>query len=420
MQFKPSEVSTKDRVKPDPLDQRISVAYLVSQPIQYQAPLLRRISALPDIDLTVFFRTDTSVRRYHDAGFGRAIQWDVPLLDGYRHEFLTVTGTDGKPSDVRLRQRHLIDLLRSRRFDVLWVHGFSGRDNLRIIFAAWRASVPVLIRDEATAISRERTWLRKLAKRIFFGILSQVCDAFLAIGSLNRDYYIASGIDSSRIFMMPYAVDNAYFSRLGEAAAYRRDTFRRELGLESGRPVILFASKFEKRKRAEDLLTAFEILCTGKRLAARPYLLFVGDGEMRADLEARAKPLSDDVRFLGFRNQSELPAFYDLCDVFVLPSVAEPWGLVVNEVMSVGRAIVVDSEVGCAHDLVRDGVNGYVVPPRDPRALAVALEQALADPAHTMELGRASREIIGTWSFDQDIDGLRAAIAACRAGAYRP
>src|ERR1700733_1792147 len=69
---------------------RVRLAYLVSHPIQYQAPLLRRIAQEPDIDLTVLFGSDFSVRGYKDEGFGVGVKWDVPLLDGYRHLFLPV------------------------------------------------------------------------------------------------------------------------------------------------------------------------------------------------------------------------------------------------------------------------------------------------------------------------------------------
>src|SRR5260370_12805929 len=73
----------------------VRLAYLVSHPIQYQAPLLRRIAQEPDIDLTVFFGSDFSVRGYKDEGFGVAVKWDVPLLGGYQHQFLPVIRDDG-------------------------------------------------------------------------------------------------------------------------------------------------------------------------------------------------------------------------------------------------------------------------------------------------------------------------------------
>jgi hypothetical protein len=70
------------------LREKVRLAYLVSHPIQYQAPLLRRIAQEPDIDLTVFYGSDFSVRGCKDEGFGVGVKWDIPLLDGYRYEFL--------------------------------------------------------------------------------------------------------------------------------------------------------------------------------------------------------------------------------------------------------------------------------------------------------------------------------------------
>src|ERR1700726_4359424 len=82
-------------------DRRLRLAYFVSHPIQYQAPLLRRISSEPDIDLKVFFSSDISVRGYLDQGFGVAVKWDIPLLEGYDHEFLPRMRDSGKVSFSR-------------------------------------------------------------------------------------------------------------------------------------------------------------------------------------------------------------------------------------------------------------------------------------------------------------------------------
>jgi glycosyltransferase involved in cell wall biosynthesis len=210
--------------------------------------------------------------------------------------------------------------------------------------------------------------------------------------------------------MTPYCVDNDYFRGLAQAAAHHREEFRRELGLLQGRPVILYASKFERRKRAIDLVVAYKKLISEGFRRSKPYLLLIGDGEMRSQLEAETRLMRDDVRFLGFRNQSELPAFYDLCDVFVLPSEFEPWGLVINEVMNAGRAVIVSDHVGAGVDLVLNGKNGYVFPVADVNKLATALEQVLNTPETTTSMGRASAAIIADWNFERDLQGLREAV----------
>jgi glycosyltransferase involved in cell wall biosynthesis len=390
---------------------RYRLAYLVSHPIQYQAPLLARIAAEPEIDLTVFFCSDISVRPFVDRGFGREIAWDTPLTEGYAHEFLPALGDKRRLSAFRPLTYGLARRLRQSQFDALWVHGYARLANLVAMVNAKRLGLKVLLRDEPWAQSRARGAAKGAAKAAFFATLRPLVDAVLAIGSKNRDYMIAQGFAAERVFLVPYAIDNALFRRRAEEASRTREALRAELGLRPGRPVILFASKLQDRKRPDDLLAAYARLVAAGA-SPPPYLLFVGDGERGAALSAVAQGALDGVRFLGFRNQSELPRFYDLCDVFVLPSRHEPWGLVVNEAMNAGRAIVASDEVGAAHDLVRNGENGFIFPAGDVGALADALARVLDDPASCRRMGARSLEAISRWGFDEDLIGLKAALDA--------
>jgi glycosyltransferase involved in cell wall biosynthesis len=118
------------------------------------------------------------------------------------------------------------------------------------------------------------------------------------------------------------------------------------------------------------------------------------------------------VRLLGFQSQQKLAALYDLCDLFVLPSAHETWGLVVNEVMNAGRPVIASDRVGAARDLVREGVNGFVYPFGDIAGLAERLREALGDPQRLAAMGTESRRIIDGWDFRQNLAGLKAALAA--------
>jgi glycosyltransferase involved in cell wall biosynthesis len=394
-----------------PADKRYRVAYLVTHPIQYQVPLLRLIAQQPDIALTVFFQSDMSLRAYKDAGFGRAIDWDVPLLGGYEHEFLPGLYRHDAITAQRPISWGLASRLRRERFDALWVHGYARWVNWAAIACAKARGLKVFVRDEATGYSAQRSAFRQGAKRIFFAALRNFVDGFLAIGSGNRDYFLSQGIDPAQVFTMPYCVDNEFFAARARAAEPSREGLRLDLGLEPGRAVILFASKFEPRKRPQDLLAAYRQLIESSAVDPAPYLILAGDGALKSSIEGEARSAGlEGARFLGFRNQTELPALYDLCDVFVLPSVDEPWGLVVNEVMAAGRPIVASDRVGCARDLVRNGVNGYVFPAGDVSALADALARILSNPVRAAVMGEASRDMMGQWSFNEDIAGLRAAL----------
>lgn len=398
--------------------QKVRLAYLVSHPIQYQAPLLRRIAREPDIDLTVFFGSDFSIKGYKDEGFGGVgVKWDIPLVEGYRHEFLPVLRDNATVSPTTPMNYGIASRLQGAAgqpaFDALWVHGYASVNAIHGMTAARALGIPVLLRAESWLGDRHRGGAKLAAKKLFFRGLAQMVDAVLPIGSLNAEYwryYFGANFPS---FLMPYAVDNAYFQHRSREAAVRRSELQAELALDPSRPVILFASKLQGRKRGGDLLEAYKRLSPAQGVDPHPYLVIVGDGEERAELELSAQQTGfTSIRFCGFRNQSELPRFFDLASVFVLPSRHEPWGLIVNEVMNAGRAVIVSDEVGCQSDLITDGVEGAVFPAGDVEALANAIRRTLATPEVSADMGRRALMRIDRWNFEEDVRGLRKALAA--------
>jgi glycosyltransferase involved in cell wall biosynthesis len=407
--------SEHDGPKPRAI-RRVRLAYLVSHPIQYQAPLLRRIAQEPDIDLTVFFGSDFSVRGYRDQGFGVGVKWDVPLLDGYKHVFLPRL-RDGQDVSFATPMNHgIVSHLRDRGseppYDALWVHGYASVNALHGMIAAKTLGIPVLLRAESWLRDRGRSGLKLALKQIFFAGLERLVDGVLPIGSLNAEYWRHYFGDNVPQFLVPYAVDNFYFSERAQLARPGRASLQAELDLDPARPVILFASKLQSRKHCDHLVDAYARLSPAPGVEPHPYLVIVGDGEERATLERQAAATGfSSIRFCGFRNQSELPRFFDLASVFVLPSRHEPWGLIVNEVMNAGRPAIVSDDVGCAPDLIADGTNGCIYPVGDIAALEAALRRVLDTPGVAGQMGHRAFERIQSWSFTEDIAGLRRALA---------
>lgn len=399
----------------------LRIAYLLSHPIQYQSPLLRRLAQEAALDLTVLYTSDFSVRSYHDKGFGVSVAWDVPLLDGYQYEFLPRLLDAESITFLRPLNYGIYSRLRRGNFDALWIHGYATLNSLMAILAARMLGIPVLLRTDSTLIDHDRSEIKLWLKDFFFYLLRPYVYGVLSVGQLNREYWQHHLGSDARIFSMPYAVDNDYFMQQADSAAVTREIFRVSLGLQEDRPVILFASKLLRRKGCMDLVEAYLQYARNLPEASRPYLLIVGDGEERSRIEARiAQAGTKNIRMLGFRNQSELPRFYNLCDVFVLPSVHEPWGLVVNEAMLSGRAVIVSDQVGCQPDLVRDGDNGCVYPAGDILALADALAHVLQSPELCHRMGQRSRERIQDYSFDADVRGLLDAFRSAATAKTRP
>jgi len=388
------------------LTRPLHVAVVNSHPIQYFAPLYAYLNRDPALKVTALYCSDFSLRDSVDPGFQQPVTWDIDLLQGYPYVFVGRCMERRAPRGFwSLVCPRLWSAIRGGQYDAVILHGHNYAANIVAFAAAASKRVPVLMRSDARLGLRRPGWQRQLHGRTL-SFAYRLVDAFLAVGAANREYYRSLGIPAHKIFDVPLAVDNARFI----ANARHRPEMKRKWGLAPDVPVILFAGKLARSKRPHDLLRAFaEVLRTGHRAT----LFFVGSGEMEDELRSLAAGLPEwAVVFGGFVNQLELPHAYAAADVFVLPAERESWGLAVNEAMCAALPIVVSDQVGCAVDLVKPGVNGYVVPTGDIGALGEALVHLLLDVEARERMGAASRSIVTAFSYEACRKGISAALAA--------
>jgi glycosyltransferase involved in cell wall biosynthesis len=139
------------------------------------------------------------------------------------------------------------------------------------------------------------------------------------------------------------------------------------------------------------------------------YGLVVGDGPLRAAMEAEARSLGAPCTFAGFLNQREIGAGFAAADALVLPSDGrETWGLVVNEAMAAGLPALVSEAAGCAPDLIVHGETGFVFPCGDVTALARLMQSAGREALAA--LGRSASRRVQSYSPDGAAAGTVAAI----------
>lgn len=389
---------------------KLRLAFLNTHPIQYFAPLYAYLNQSEDFAVTGLYLSDFSVRGAHDRAFGRTVKWDIDLLAGYDARFVGPASRRDEPQGFfSMMAPELWRELRADRFDALIVHGHTPAANLVGIAAAKRAGIHVFMRGE-THLGLARSKLKLALRRRLMGGLYRACDGVLAIGSANAAFYRAMGVPSHRIFLVPYTVDNERFMAESRLANAERVELRSSLGVRDDQPIILYAAKFQPRKRPDDLLRAAAML---KRSGLEFHLVMVGSGEMESRLRDLTVELGlNNVHLRGFVNQRALPRVYAACDVFVLPSENEPWGLAINEAMCAGLPIVASAEIGCVPDLVKDGLNGRTFAAGDVNGLAEALRSLLMDAGLRRRFGDASRAIITRWSYAECHKGLRAALAS--------
>lgn len=375
---------------------------VVTHPIQYQVPLFRQLAAHPSIDLSVFFTTNHGVVPSYDQGFGRDVKYDIPLLDGYRYEFVSNWSLRPSPSTPlgAINPRLPGAILRAH-LDALLVHGWSNLSAWIAYLAAAASGTHYLIRGDSQPDSPSLSWKKALPKRAIVGTLIRNASGCLAIGSRNREFYRLYGARPSQIFDAPYSVDTARFSDAAMRARLQRTERLATLGLNPTRPLVLFSAKLQPWKRPFDVIDALDLLdgCAN--------LVVVGDGPLRAEIEDRART-RPWMSVLGFVNQTQIADWYGISDIFVLPSEREPWGLAVNEAMAAGTIPIVSDAVGCSDDLVTPDI-GFIFPTADIAALAHAIDTACR--ITDLPLRRATiRSRAERWGLDATVRGVVTAL----------
>ena len=131
-------------------------------------------------------------------------------------------------------------------------------------------------------------------------------------------------------------------------------------------------------------------------------LILVGSGPQRKEIEDYVITHNiKDVTLPGYIQTNELCLFYALSDVFVLPSISEPWGLVVNEALASDLPVIVSNSCGCFPDIVRDGINGYSFDPLNESDLAQKMSLYAQGKANTISMGQSSQDILAEYTPDK-------------------
>lgn len=390
----------------------MKLAVFTSHPIQYYVPLFKRLNQEPEIDLRVYFYSKHGLEISFDPEFGQSFKWDTPLLEGYQSMFLkNYSSLPGFHFFSFINISAIREIFKQKP-DVVLIHSWSYCSDWLVIIAAILSKTSLFLRVENPLRQEvlKRKWKLWLKKIILGKILFPQISAFLYIGQENKKFYQFYGVPEKKLFFTPYAVDNERFidQRSKIKNQNGKSRIKEELGIESKKTVILFAGKLITKKRPMDLVKAYEIIKTENKA-----LIFVGAGALRSEIEEYIEQHKlKDVYLVGFKNQTEIPKYYALADILVLPSEeSETWGLVVNEAMCFGLPVIVSDTVGCAADLVQHGHNGYIYPVGDITQLANYLEKLVKDKNKRKTFGEKSFELIQNYSYEENIKGILRALS---------
>ena len=377
------------------------LAIITSHPIQYYAPWFRYLAETTDFFIKVFYLWDFGVNQQMDRSFKQLIQWDISLLTGYEYEFVpNVSSEPGTHHFWGLQNPSLLAQVSIYNPDAVLLMIYNYASLYDFLWRWNRRESPLLFRGDSHRILPS-TGAKEWVRRKFISLIYRRFSACLYVGKANYAYFCDHGVLPQNLFFAPHAVDNDRFFAHTEERLRQAMLWKQELGIPKNHSVILFAGKFESKKRPTDLLQAF-LLANLPQVS----LLFVGAGALLSELRSQAA--HPHIYFASFQNQSLMPRTYAAGDLVVLPSYGswETWGLTINEAMCMSRPVIASSHVGCASDLVHPYRNGLIFPAGDVSALAACLQEAFSNRERLKIWGEESRKLVTSYSYTQTTQGL--------------
>ncbi len=261
------------------------------------------------------------------------------------------------------------------------------------------------------AVMMDDTWehtdrkgiLTKQVKRL----IHKNIDAVFIPTPSHLPYYLGMGFPEERVIFGVDVIDNDYFSQKAEEARKNEARIRESRRLPDN--YLLFVGRFLPRKGIETLIKAYTYY--RQQAGQNPWdLVLVGDGKHLDNIRSLSRNIPG-ILFVGPQFGDSLCQYYALARALIVPSIIDPWGLVVNEGMASGLPVIVSKGCGSAKTLVQEGENGWTFEPGDDETLTKLMIRVSSLSSDDLkEMGRKSQSIVSEWSLERFADGVLKAI----------
>lgn len=382
---------------PMPLPTKKNKLALVQNIISpYIIPLFSQFAAAPQVDLQVYLMALSEKNR----------EWVTKLSGEFKYKVLPGFSLNFFSKDLfsyHINPSIIWELTRNR-YDIIFSSGYASLTNQLAFFHAKLCKKPFILWSESTI--NEPSFFRKVSLPLV-KLMVRHSDALVACGTRSKEYLIQLGVVPDRIFTAYCTVDTDYFKRQSRELKNQREKLKDETSIKN-KTIVLYVGQLIERKGLKYLLKAYSQLKGEFDVA----LLLVGGGKQKSELENLClKDNIEDVFFTGYVQLDDLPRYYVISDIFVLPSLEETWGRVMNEAMACGLPVIGTDKAGASADLIKDGVNGYVVEDKNVEQLYQAMRKILSNPELKQSMGSKSQQMIDArFKIEHAIQGFTRAI----------
>lgn len=381
------------------------VAVVHQLPAPYRLPLFHRLLADSTLEVRMFFTDRQAPNRPtwavgnlpSDSRVVRLPEIAIPIFE--------------KRGDI-LRVNTGLSKVFGWKPDVVLVYGHNELTSMLVALMCIVKRVPYAFFAE---ISNSRDWsvLRKVSL-IPMSLLVRRAAVLVPASESCRSFYSYLGGRDERMNLIPCVPDVEMLRSRSQELAGRRDSLRSDAGLND-RFVALFVGRLVEHKGIMDLMQAIaEVMMKDPKVV----VLIVGYGPLEGYVRAECAKMPENARYIGFVDDNRLLELYSMADLHLMPSWDEPYGVVCAEALALGVPSVVTDTSGCV-DLVRSGFNGFVIPPRNPRAIAESILAASTNPALQASLRANARGTVEELDMDSLYERLREVIASARRSSPR-
>jgi len=392
------------------MNRKVKLAIVSTHPVQYNAPLFALLAASNKLCVKVFYTWSQSQKGpKYDPGFGKDIEWDIPLLEGYDYSFVENISRDpGTHHFKGIVNPGLNNTIAQWQPDAVLVYGWSFVSHLKCI-RYFHNKIPVLFRGDSTLLD-EKPGIRKMIRRLLLRWIYSKIDVALFVGSNNKQYFLQHGVAADRLVFCPHAIDNKRFTDSNGVYQQKAAEKKTALGFDENNLVLLFAGKLEQKKNP------FFLLALAKEITDdRLRILIVGNGALEKEMKEKAAG-DKRIHFIDFSNQSQMPVIYRMADVFVLPSQGpgETWGLAANEAMASGLAVMLSAKAGGAADLVCENENGIMFEPGDMGKCKAFIDCMLNDKSLLKKAKQSSLKKITDFSYQHTVEQVEKLLSSIK------
>lgn len=352
----------------------IRVAILTNIPNPYQIAFFRKLSSQKNIDIFVYYCSNTESDR----------DWRVDF--GYGYNFALLPGITLKKIAVNCHiNPSILKILYQKDYDLVIVGGGYKIPTmlltilyLNLFHKKWILWSERIRTDDSGIIYRK-------IKLKLLPIIIETTSGLIAIGKWARESFRYYGAKKEKICVTPYCSQTCISAR-------NKNLNSKDICELNKKITLLYVGQLIYRKGVDVLLKAFVLL---QKYHSNISLFIVGDGNEKESLQALCRNMKiSNVKFIGFVQPEKLSDYYEQADIFVFPSRYDGWGVVINEAMEHRLPIISTNRVGATYDLVKNNVNGYIVNVDDVNSLYDRIDHLLNTPTLIQTFGDASQKII--------------------------